>query len=36
LNPGDIVAEDNFDKLQDGMKIEVRQPTASANQRSAQ
>ena len=25
LNPGDIVAVDNFDKLQDGMKVAVRQ-----------
>ena len=36
LNPGDIVAVDNFDKLQDGMKIAERQPASNANQRAAQ
>ena len=36
LNPGDVIAVDNFDKLQDGMKVAVRENTGGANQRAAQ
>ena len=39
LNPGDVIAVDNFDKLQDGMKVAVRQNpggAGGATQRAAQ
>jgi membrane fusion protein, multidrug efflux system len=36
LNPGDVIAVDNFDKLQDGMKVAVRENTGGGNQRAAQ
>ncbi len=36
LDPGDVIAVDNFDKLQDGMKVAVRQTPGGGNQRAAQ
>jgi membrane fusion protein, multidrug efflux system len=36
LKPGDVIAVDNFDKLQDGMKVAVRQNGGGVNQRPAQ
>lgn len=36
LNPGDVVAVDGFDRLQDGVKVVMRKPQYQANRESGQ
>jgi multidrug efflux system membrane fusion protein len=35
INPGDVVAVNGFDKLQDGIPVRIQQPAASGNMGSS-